>query len=258
MAKDASTRVPTVVAVPEGDGSPVGAPPPAQLPPAYVVDEVLLEGVACAYAVPGGERPPVDGTWDVEVAGEAAYRTRLLVVRPGDDAHFNGTVLAQWQNVSSGAELGGPPAEASTGYAWVGVSAQEIGLYGFPAGMTRRAMPTAVPLIERDPARYGTLHHPGDQGSFDIFTQAGRALRGEHDGAVDPLGGLDVRRLVALGGSQSAMRLVAYLDAVHPRAGVYDGFVLSVWEGRAPRPEEGAVAMGVRTASATSRHRSWW
>ena len=258
MAKDASTRVPTVVAVPEGDGSPVGAPPPAQLPPAYVVDEVLLEGVACAYAVPGGERPPVDGTWDVEVAGEAAYRTRLLVVRPGDDAHFNGTVLAQWQNVSSGAELGGPPAEASTGYAWVGVSAQEIGLYGFPAGMTRRAMPTAVPLIERDPARYGTLHHPGDQGSFDIFTQAGRALRGEHDGAVDPLGGLDVRRLVALGGSQSAMRLVAYLDAVHPRVGVYDGFVLSVWEGRAPRPEEGAVAMGVRTASATSRHRSWW
>jgi hypothetical protein len=42
--------------------------------------------------------------------------------------------------------------------------------------------------------------------------------------------------------------LAAYLNGVHPDARVFDGFVLSVWEGRAPRPEEGPVVMGVRTS----------
>ena len=34
------------------------------------------------------------------------------------------------------------------------------------------------------------------------------------------------------------MRLAAYLNAVHPVERVFDGFLLSVWEARAPRPEE--------------------
>src|SRR5439155_19689557 len=50
------------------------------------------------------------------------------------------------------------------------------------------------------------------------------------------------------GGSQSAMRLVTYINAFHRDTGVFDAFLLSVWEGRAPRPEEGAIAMGVRTS----------
>ena len=57
----------------------------------------------------------------------------------------------------------------------------------------------------------------------------------ERTGAVDPMGGLDVVRVIATGGSQSAMRLVAYANAVHPLDPVVDGFLLSVWEGRAPR-----------------------
>ena len=68
---------------------------------------------------------------------------------------------------------------------------------------------------------------------------------------VDPLAGLDVRRVVATGGSQSAMRLVTYINAFHRDSPVFDAFLLSVWEGRAPRPEEGAIAMGVRTAIRT-------
>jgi hypothetical protein len=59
---------------------------------------------------------------------------------------------------------------------------------------------------------------------------------------IDPMGGLPVARVVALGGSQSAMRLVAYANAVQPLHGVVDGFVLSVWEGRAPRVDAGAVS----------------
>jgi hypothetical protein len=131
------------------------------------------------------------------------------------------------------------------------VSAQEVGIYGFPVGMERFGTRNARPLAEHDPERYGSLHHPGDPGSFDIFTQAGRAVGPARAGTVDPLGGLDVRRVVAMGGSQSAMRLVAYLNAFHPTARVFDGFLLSVWEGRAPRPEEGLMPMGVRTSIRT-------
>ena len=71
------------------------------------------------------------------MVGEARYRTRILVVRPGDPARFNGTVLLNWQNVSAGIEGGAPAGRDLRGYAWVGVSAQEVGLYGFPAGMDR-------------------------------------------------------------------------------------------------------------------------
>ena len=236
---------PTVTGPIDGDLPPYGAPSADALPPGYVVEEYRIEGSATAYAFPDGTRPALDGHWDVEPYAEAGYRTRLLVVRPAATESFNGTVLVSWQNVSAGHEIGGPPAAALTGGAWVGVSAQEIGLYGNPAGFA--AGGRGAPLLEHDPQRYGTLQHPGDQGSFDIFTQAGRAVGPERTGALDPLGGLPVRRTIAVGGSQSAMRLVAYLNAVHPRARVFDGAVLSVWEGRAPRPEEGPIAMGVRT-----------
>ena len=35
----------------------------------------------------------------------AAYRTRLLVRRPSNPARFNGTVVVEWLNVTSGTEL---------------------------------------------------------------------------------------------------------------------------------------------------------
>jgi hypothetical protein len=165
-------------------------------------------------------------------------------------------VVVGWQNVSAGYESSAPASgEVYEGHAWVGISAQEVGLYGFPTGMERMASRRALPLLEHDPERYGDLHHPGDQAAFDLFTQAGRALGPsrdrEHD--VDPLGGLPVERLVAAGGSQSAMRLATYLNAIHPTERVFDAFLLSVWEARAPRPEEGVLPMGVRTALRTDQ-----
>jgi hypothetical protein len=75
-----------------------------------------------------------------------------------------------------------------------------------------------------DPARYGSLVHPGDSYSYDIYSQAARALR---SGAPAPLGNLThrVRSLVAWGASQSGSRLFTYVNAVHPTARVIDGFI---------------------------------
>ena len=84
-------------------------------------------------------------------------------------------------------------------------------------------------LKTSDPTRYESLHHPGDDYSYDIFTQAGRVLDPHRPRELDPWGGLDVRHVVAAGGSQSAARLAGYLNGVQPVESVYDAFLLLVF-----------------------------
>jgi hypothetical protein len=79
-------------------------------------------------------------------------------------------------------------------------------------------------LKKWDPQRYGDLSHPGDPYSYDIFSQAAQAIR--RPGEVDALDGLTARHVIAMGESQSAARLVAYVDAVHLAARIYDGFLI--------------------------------
>jgi len=200
-----------------------------------------MRGVAACY------EPLTDDPvkMEVEEQGTASYHTRLLVIRPIDPARFNQTVLLNWQNVSAGFETFAPSTgELYEGYAWVGVSAQEIGLYGPPLGMGRAPRLNAQGLVDADPERYGMLRHPGDPGSFDIFADAARVVGRNRSTEVDPLAGLDVRHVIAVGGSQSAMRLVAYANALHRRHRLMDGYALTVWEGRAPDLMDGPISLG--------------
>jgi Alpha/beta hydrolase domain len=247
-------RVPAVFGPVDGARPPWGAPRADVAARGYVVEEYQLEGTAFAYQLAPGTKASVDGRWTAVESQEATYRTRILVVRPERAADFNGTVVVNWQNVSAGFESGAPSGgELYEGYAWVGVSAQEVGLYGFPMGMERLAVGGARPLLDHDRERYGSLHHPGDQGAYDIFTQAAVAIGPDRSQEIDPMGGLVVQRVVAAGGSQSAMRLATYYNAVQPLTGAFDAFLLAVWEGRAPRPEEGPVAAGTRTSLRTDQ-----
>lgn len=91
---------------------------------------------------------------------------------------------------------------------WVGVSAQQVGLDA---------------TISADPVRYASLSHPGDSYSYDIYSQVGRAVRGQWP---QMLGGLRPAYVLAAGESQSAGRLVTYIDGVHRQARVYDGFLV--------------------------------
>jgi hypothetical protein len=102
------------------------------------------------------------------------------------------------------------------------VSAQAAGVQG--GGATPVAGVAPGGLKAADPERYGTLEHPGDAFSYDIFTQVGRAVAG--DSALSPLGDLKPKRVLAIGESQSAFRLVTYINAVHPTAKVFDGFLV--------------------------------
>ena len=55
---------------------------------------------------------------------------------------------------------------------------------------------------------------------------------------IDPLGGLDVKNVIAIGASQSAGRLATYVNAIHPLGRVFDGFMLQIYFG-AGAPLEG-------------------
>jgi hypothetical protein len=209
----------------------------------YVQEEYFLSGTARAYT--SSARLDADGRWTVAPAASAAYKTRLLVYRPRERRRFNGTVVVEWLNVSGGLDAApdwvqGHTALIRGGFAWVGVSAQYVGVEGGP-GLVNVV---SLPLKKVSPGRYGSLHHPGDSFSYDIFSQAGEAIR--RPSGVDPLGGLKRRRLLAAGESQSAFRLVTYIDAVEPLARVYDGFLVhSRSSGGAPLSEAPQPAIAV-------------
>ena len=128
-------------------------------------------------------------------------------------------MLVEWQNVTAGYDLDAlwNRRHVREGYAWVGVSAQRVGVNQ---------------LRGWSPTRYGALDVTGaglfltDQLSYDIYADAARAL-------PDLLGGLDVERVLAVGASQSAGRMAVYYNAVLPQEQpVFDGYAFVV--GTAP------------------------
>ncbi len=188
----------------------------------YVEQEYLLTGTATSH-VPRGEFG-LDGRWSVAPDRTAPFTTRLLVRRPEDAADFSGTCVVEWLNVSSltdiDVEFGYLADELiRRGHAWVGVSAQAAGIDsngGSDFG------PAAIGLKAWDPVRYEALSHPGDDYSYDIFSSAGRSILAA-DGL---LGDLPIDVLIAVGESQSAHRMVTYVNAIEPIASVYDGYLI--------------------------------
>lgn len=203
----------------------------------YVVEEYFISGTAGSYKLKGD--PTADGAWTAEPAGTAPYATRIVVVRPKDPKAFSGTVAVEWLNVTGGLDAG-PDWTYShremlrSGMAYVGVSAQKVGVEG---GQSLGG--PGMPLKKANPARYGTLVHPGDAFSFDIFSQAGEAVK---HGKV--LGPLTPKHVLATGESQSAVFMTTYVDAIDPLAKVYDGFYIHSRFGGAPAPEAASMRGG--------------
>ncbi|MBP8297691.1 MAG: hypothetical protein KAX84_16380, partial [Burkholderiales bacterium] len=69
----------------------------------YVEQEFFLSGVATSYGAVGNWGS--DGQWSIAPTSTAPYTTRILVRRPLDPKHFNGTVLVEWLNVSGNVDV---------------------------------------------------------------------------------------------------------------------------------------------------------
>lgn len=188
----------------------------------YEQHEFFLSGKASSYT----SSTPLtsDGLWNaVTTDGSADYTTRIVVRRPIDAAKFNGSVYVEWLNVSGGLDASPDWTYAHvelirSGFAWVGVSAQKVGIEGGgnPLGAT-------LALKNADPERYASLKHPGDDYSYDIYSQAGAAVWFQNDKV---LGGLVPERVISIGESQSAFRLSTYVNAVAPLTKVFNGYLI--------------------------------
>lgn len=196
------------------------------LPEGWVEEELALSGFATTYTSEGDL--PTDGRFELGTAFEEAYTTRVVVRRPPEPA-FTGAVVVEWLNVSGGFDAHPDYAYLAQeilrgGYAWVGVSAQYIGIEGGPVAVSTpfsEAAGAGKGLRALDPERYDGLHHPGDAFSYDIYTQAAAAAR-----TGELLGGLEPDRVLAVGQSQSGFALTTYANGVQPLTGAFDGFLI--------------------------------
>jgi hypothetical protein len=179
----------------------------------YVEQEYFFSGTANRYETP-------DGATGKVLDGNHKYQTRLLVRRPADAKNFNGTVIVEWNNVTSGHDLDIDWYQIHdhlirSGYAWVGVTAQRVGV-------------EALKVWNKD--RYGSLDVTdaatitNDALSYDVFADVGRAARDPR--GADFLGGLKPQRVFATGHSQSSARLATYVNSVHPLDPVFDAVIL--------------------------------
>jgi hypothetical protein len=193
----------------------------------YVEEEFFLEGTANRYTTPAGATGTI-------VDGGHHYKTRVIVRRPSRAAAFNGTAVIEWNNVTPGHDLDIDWLQAHdywmrTGYVWVGVSAQRVGVEALKVWSA---------------ARYGTLDVTeqgaitNDDLSYDIFAQATQAVRAP--AGASSVGGLRVQRVFATGHSQSAGRLATYVNSVHPLAPIFDAVVVHGGGGRI-RPDLGSL-----------------
>gem|GEM_PF-766303 len=188
----------------------------------YEEQEYYASGTANRYRI----KNPLDTATIVD--SDHPYKTRIVVRKPSDPKRFNGTVVVEWYNVSAGQDIdfcwgGSHDYLMREGYVWVGVSAQRVGIKQLNAWSPARYDTLSAEASNDDP-QGGTLDDRGDVLSWNIFGQVGAALL-SHQEPSDPLAGLAIKRLIAAGESQSALRLTAYYNSIQPLHNLYQGFL---------------------------------
>jgi hypothetical protein len=224
VAASSAAALPTVTEVPPGSGEhgyPYDAVPPTPIVAGapfinlaergYAEREFLMSGTANVYRQNGTWGS--NGKWNVSVSQpNVPYTTRLLVRYPTNPAKFNGTVVVEWLNDTTGGDQDPVWSEIynqalNQGYAYIGVTAQATGVKD---------------LKTWDAKRYGSLSSSTDGQAYDIFTQAAQAAVANYPTL---LGGLKPKALIGAGDSQSAFRVDTYVNAFQPLAKAYSGFL---------------------------------
>jgi len=212
----------------------------------YVEREYFIAGNATAYGPAPGTTLGADGAWRIAATGTKPYKTRILVRVPADATRFNGTVVVEWFQASAGFDkdvnwMWQKDEITRAGYAWVGVSAQRESVNGTPKAP---AGTDFKDLLRWDSARYGSLDIPSEDLAFDIFAQVGKIVGASRPNtAIDPLGGLKVEKVIAVGDTFAAAKLVTYYNAVQPLTQGYDGFFIGSRHIRGASPLAEGVVM---------------
>ena len=224
LAASSAAALPTLTEVPAGSGehgyaydavppTPIveGAPFINLAERGYAEHEFLMSGSANVYRQSGiwGS----NGQWNVAVSqANVPYTTRLLVRYPTNPAKFNGTVVVEWLNDTTGGDQDPIWSEIynealNQGYAYIGVTAQATGVND---------------LKTWDPTRYGALSASSDGQAYDIFTQTAQTAASNY---ATLLGGLKPKQIIGAGDSQSAFRVDTYVNAFQPLTKAFNAFI---------------------------------
>ena len=188
----------------------------------YVEQEYYVSGTACRYKTPD----PLANASVVDC--DSSYKTRMIVRRPANMNRFNGTALVEWNNVSTGQDIdfvwaGTHEYQMRHGYASISVSAQLNGVNALRTWSPARYGSLTLDASNTDPTTGGLLDPTGDVLSWDVFSQTVQGLR--RLTATNPIPGARVKRVIANGESQSALRLTKYYNSIDPLHHVVDGIV---------------------------------
>jgi hypothetical protein len=176
----------------------------------YVEREFKMSGGDTIYRQNGPWSS--NGEWNVSVSQSNVPYTTRIVTRYPEASKFNGTVVFEWLNDTTGGDQDPVWSEMygtliKHGFAYVGVTAQKPGMQDLAAW---------------DAQRYGSLGDTNDGQSYEIFTQAANAIRAD-SGTL--LGGLTPKTLIGTGDSQSAFRVDTYVNAIEPLTHAFNGFL---------------------------------
>ena len=218
----------------------------------YTEREFYAEGTAHRYrgVLPGTVKTGqiIDSNWP--------YRTRVLVRAPKPEK-FNGFLVVEWANVTTGQDVDFAFAESyryllREGYAVAVVSVQRVGVDRLKTWSPTRYGNLSVEADITDPQGGARIDDcgfpigcPGDPLSWDIMTGVSKALK-DNAGDTAPLPGLNVKHVIALGQSQSALRLAWYYNAIQPLYKFFDGFVFLDLASQL-RPDIATPAVSVNT-----------
>ena len=179
----------------------------------YQEDEYFFAGKALATSIDGHT-----------YGKEESYHLRMLIKRPKRSSDFSGIVFIEWFNVSIQSEMGFMWQQLHEeilrkGHIYIGISLQKVGV---------QSSPTSLKFW--DPLRYRGLNHPGDEFTEEILGQVGRSLK--NPSSRSPLQGMPIKKLILGGKSQSGALLISYINKVHSRHQIFDGFMVDGWPGK--------------------------
>ena len=187
----------------------------------------------------------------VQPAPEGTYRSRFIVRMPSDPTKFNGRVLVEMMNTTALVDLDIAWQQAQDylmrdGWAYVGVTVQQTGIRAL-SGFKRqpdRYKDLGLNLMTPAASADATNGVRDPSLAWDLTSQVGALLA--RGGGTSPLNGYDVESVYLTGQSQMAGYAVTYVNAIHPRHQVFDGFLVAYRGTRATNlqyaaPVDGAV-----------------
>jgi hypothetical protein len=163
---------------------------------------------------------------------KGGYRSRIIVRAPENPADFNGRVLVEMMNTTTLVDLDIAWQQAHEylvrdGWAYVAITVQQTGINALkqfkrqPTRYAKLGLNLLTPAAAKDVsngARDPSL-------AWDLTSQVGALL--DSESSANPLAAYDVESLYLTGQSQMAGYATTYVNAIHPRHRIYDGFLVS-------------------------------